>query len=730
MRQFKRWYVVLAIAGIVGVAGWQVFPTLLSHPAHAKSSSTKTPTTPITNAVFIMMENHTFDNFFGRFPVANGVMLRRESNPPRGDNDHTSPAAYAAMDGGAMDEFPLVEQAQYTQADIPNYWAYAQQFGLSDNFFTSIATNSTPNHIAMIASQSGGIDDTAPSIGPGCSAIQNSLAYSKDSSGNHLWTYPCYNINTMPQILSKNGVSWKYYSDSTNWDAPVFIQGLAGSANDIHTDARLFTDIQSGTLASVSWVTPPPKASDHPPQLIELGQNFVTSVVNAIMNSSYWSSTAIFITWDDWGGWYDHVAPPQEDAYGLGPRVPLIVISPYAKQGYISHQQGEFASFDKFIEENWNVPNLGQRDTLAQTSDLMDFFDFNQTLQPPLILKLVPVPLSASVFKIPAKAKSSGEIQANGGTLVPTIGGPDTEFTFSMVYTPKQPATIANVTIDSTATYPMVNKGKANGGTMYQYSTKLGIGTHSFTFTFSNPSGGTVTWPDNGVPFYDPEVHPFDLKKFIQHTPALPGQTITFVGIYSSPANTPPTQTVVDIDGVPHQLQSTGGTNYITGVTYQYKTNALAIGKHYTRFVFDDGSGAAYYESGENPVIDPMTLKNSLVSPASGNSSTVFTFQTTYTETANQAPTQAMLYVDDTGYPMTYMSGSYNSGALFQASTTLSAGNHTYSFVFTDANSRWADPIAPSVYAGPNVGTQATSQNVGTIIYAGPDTNIDAEYEY
>jgi phospholipase C len=370
MHHSKRWYVVLAVAGILGVAGWQALPTLLSHAAHAKSSSTKTPTTPITNAVFIMMENHTFDNFFGRFPGANGVTLRRESNPPRGDNDHTSPAAYAAMDGGAMDEFPLVEQAQYTQADIPNYWAYAQQFGLSDNFFTSIATNSTPNHIAMIASQSGGIDDTAPSIGPGCSAIQNSLAYSKDSSGNHLWTYPCYNINTMPQILSKNGVSWKYYSDSTNWDAPVFIQGLAGSANDIHTDAQLFTDIQSGTLASVSWVTPPPKASDHPPQLIELGQNFVTNVVNTIMNSSYWSSTAIFITWDDWGGWYDHAAPPQEDAYGLGPRVPLIVIAPYAKQGHISHQQGEFASFDKFIEENWNVPTLGQRDTLAQTSSL------------------------------------------------------------------------------------------------------------------------------------------------------------------------------------------------------------------------------------------------------------------------------------------------------------------------------------------------------------------------
>jgi len=184
------------------------------------------------------------------------------------------------------------------------------------------------------------------------------------------------------------------------------------------------------------------------------------------------------------------------------------------------------------------------------------------------------------------------------------------------------------------------------------------------------------------------------------------------------------------VDGTPYTLHSNGGTNYVTGVTYSYSTSSLVIGRHYFRFSFDDGSGIANYEGGENPVIKPMTLTQSSVTPPSGTSSTIFTFQTTYTEWANQAPAQALLYVDNAAYPMTYVSGSYISGAIFQVSTTLPAGNHTYSFVFTDSYSGWADPFGPPTYAGPNVGANATSKGVGTIINPGPDTNIDAEYEY
>jgi hypothetical protein len=164
-------------------------------------------------------------------------------------------------------------------------------------------------------------------------------------------------------------------------------------------------------------------------------------------------------------------------------------------------------------------------------------------------------------------------------------------------------------------------------------------------------------------------------------------------------------------------MTSTGGTDYVKGVTFKYSMNNLSIGKHYYRFSFDDGSGVANYQGDEHPQINPMTLTNSSVSPASGNSSTPFTFQTTYTETANQAPTQALLYVDNTAYPMSHISGSYSSGAVFQVSTMLPSGNHTFAFVFSDTNSSWADPLGPATYAGPNVGANATPNGVGTILY-------------
>ncbi|HAT45967.1 MAG TPA: hypothetical protein DCS90_12775, partial [Ktedonobacter sp.] len=184
------------------------------------------------------------------------------------------------------------------------------------------------------------------------------------------------------------------------------------------------------------------------------------------------------------------------DAFGLGPRTPLIVISPYAKPGYISHAQGEFASFDKFVEENWNLPNLGQRDALAQTSDLMDFFDFQQAPQLPLILNPLPLPPAYSILKQPSMPNSSQQVGSGGGAIVPSIGGTSTVFKFSVVYTPQQTPTVANVTINS-ATFPMVRIGKTKGGYLYQYSTKLKAGTYGFLFTFSNPAGGTVNFPVN-----------------------------------------------------------------------------------------------------------------------------------------------------------------------------------------------------------------------------------------
>ena len=723
MRFFHRIdRIVLAIAllAALGIGAWRMLPASTLHPAHAQTAHGKTATTtPIQHTVFIMMENHTFDNFFGSFPGVNGISQPQAPNPVFSDYNHDGPSVNAAMDGGKMDEFPLRGHVSYTQQDIPNYWNYAQQFGLSDNFFTSAATNSTPNHMMMIAAQTGGVFATTPENG--CHSVQNDLISSKQSNGYGYWSYPCYNIPSLPQLLNQAGISWRYYAGSNIWNAPNLIQPLYNTPNDSHNPNQFLSDISLGQMATVSWVTPPSNMSDHPPQSLQGGQNFVTGIINAIMNSSYWNNTAIFLTWDDWGGFYDHVPPPVVDGVGLGPRVPLIVISPYAKHSYISHAQGEFSSFTKFVEENYNLPNLGQRDSLASTSDLMDFFDFNQTPQSPLILS--PLPYSQTLI-VPTGGADGGLT----GSINPQIGGVTDTYYYSIIYTRSDTPAVHNVTIDGTA-YAMSTHGSIPGvGTIYRYSTKLGLGRHTFSFTFSDGSN-LLTIPYYGETMNAPEVHPFRIGNTgsgVSPTVALPGQTITYTATYFSPQNIPPTVEEVDIDGVRHPMvQSTPGNNYKAGVTYTYSTNTLSNGQHYHRYYFDDGSGPAAYESSSVPDINSLLLSNSSLSPTSGTASTVFTFQTTYTDSENGngvAPQKAMLYVDNKPYPMSCIShcSNYSAGAIFQVQTTLPVGSHTYYFVFADDQSSWADPLNPVTYKGPNVGSNAQHITPGTLVVPTP----------
>lgn len=719
MRVFKRWYTIAALIMVLGGGIWQLSPAIKSNFVHA-SVLRRATTTSIKHVVMIMMENRTFDTLFGRFPGANGINEPEASNPVYSDFDHSAAAANAAIDGGKMDQFASRGKVQYTQSDIPNYWAYAQQFGLGDNFYTSDNTNSTPNHVAMIAAQTGGMYGSTNLNG--CNSPQNSLVESKAATGNEYWSFTCYNIPSLPQTLSSNGVSWRYYSQISIWDAPLMLQPLYNSPNDIHSPGQFITDVQSGKMADVSWITPGNGNTDHPPSVMQGGQNFVTNIVNTIMNSSYWSNTAIFVTWDDWGGFYDHVVPPHADNLGLGLRVPLLVISPFAKQGYISHQQGEFASFDKFIEEDFNLPNLGQRDALAATSDLMDYFDFTQTPQPPMILNLLNY---SQTLKVPYQVPVSGKILL--GSINPPVGGPNTKYTYTILYTLSQTPTIHNVNIDGVA-FPMTNMGAVQGGTLYAYtSSSLGVGSHSYTFTFSDVSGN-ITLPFNSVPFPGPEVHPFGVSSLaVKPSSALPGQKITYSVKYTSPSNTAPVLHEVDIDGTPFTMQ-TGGTNYKTGVTYTFTTNSLGLGVHYARVRFDDGSGVATFEDTKKPQITPLILSNSSVSPSSGTSATNFTFQTTYTNTAGIAPVQAYVYVDTTPYPMTYVSGSNSTGALYQVTTTLPVGNHTFYFVFADTASSWADPFAPLTYKGPNIGAAAQPVPKGTLQFPNtPVPDVEAE---
>ncbi|HLQ30854.1 MAG TPA: alkaline phosphatase family protein [Ktedonobacteraceae bacterium] len=718
MRKYYRWLIAVMLVAILGMGMWYALPSISSHATgHAKA----TPNTPIKHVVIIMMENHSFDNFFGRFPGATGVNnLPRASDPFTSDIDHSGPYTRAAIDGGKMDEFTQQGQVQYTQADIPTYWAYAQQYGLGDNFFSSIESSSTPNHMAMEAAQSGGIDVTITS--QGCGAPSYTEFHSRNQQGTEYWAPPCYNINSMPNLLTQNGISWRNYAVTQSWDPSLLIKNLYGSPNDIHSSTQFVKDVQNGNMATVSWITPPGgDSSNHPPATLPGGENFVATQINAVMNSQYWNSTAIFLTWDEFGGLYDNVAPPQEDGVGLGPRVPLIVISPYAKPGYISHQQSEFSSFLKFIEENWSLPNLGQRDALSQTGDLMDYFDFGQT-QPTLI---EPQLNFTQTLRTPSYGDGKGSASSVTSALTPLVGGTKTTFKFDVEYTLNSTPNVHNITLDG-VNYPMTVLGPASKGSIYQYSTKLTVGSHSFSFTFSDPNTGTVTLPINGVPFPGPQVYPFTTSGYsAKPATILPGQAVTYAAKYTSPANIAPTLAEVDIDGTAHAL-TCKGTDYSKGVPCSYSTTSLSIGIHYYRFRFDDGSGTETFEGGEKPTVTPIQLNNSGVNPTSGNTSTLFTFSTTYIEASGHAPSSAMVYVNNVGYAMT-CSGScnYTSGALFTVTTTLPSGNHTFAFVFQDSLTNWADPYSPATYAGPNVGANAQPVQPGTIIYPPGTTDPD-----
>ena len=709
------WYFLIILFVVLGAGIWRLLPVPSSNSVHASSHRPETTSSPIQHVVIIMMENHSFDNFFGRFPNANGVTLPRATNP-LGDLNHGAAASVAAIDGGKMDQFEAPGKYQYTQADIPIYWRYAQQFGLGDNFFSSYATSSTPNHIAMVAAANGGIYETSDN--KGCTSQPNNVVYSRSLVDDNYWSYPCYNINSLPQSLTAAGLSWRFYSTIPVWDSPIMIQSLSGSSSDIHSVNQFATDVNAGKMTTVSWITPPGSATDHPPSLEEPAQNFVAQEVNLIMNSSYWSNTAIFVTWDEFGGQYDHVAPPKIDKLGLGMRVPLLVISPFAKPGYISHQQSEFSSFVKFVEDNFGLPSLGNRDALSTISDLMDYFNFTQTPQPPLILN----PLTFSnTLQVPT--------QVSKNSVNPTVGGTTNAYTYDIAYMQSGTPAIHNVIIDGVA-QPMTAVMSIKGGELYQYTTNLGVGTHSYSFNFSEVPSGTVTLPDNGLQFPGPEVHPFFVDTEHAKIPitALPGQPVKYTVTYTSPSNTPPTLTEVYIDGIPHAMSSTGGTDYVHGVAFTYTATTLSEGEHYTVFHFDDGSGPAIYPGKMAPQITPILLSNTSVNPTSGSTSTVFTFQTTYTDAAGTAPTQATLFVDTTPYPMSHVSGSYSTGALFQVQTTLPTGNHTFLVVFSDSSSSWADPRARkgnTAYKGPNVGANAEPVVPGTIVIVNPGSDVD-----
>jgi phospholipase C len=372
----------------------------------------------IQHIVFIIKENRSFDTYFGTFPKADGATKGKVSTgetiplghtpdqPPR-DPAHTWVAARWAIDNGQMDRFDQIGSAnangdyltytQLRQSDIPNYFSYAKTFTLADHMFSSIKSDSFPNHIYTVAASSGGVIDipyskitkTTPW---GCDADPTTTVAVMDDAGSIEKVFPCFDFSTMADSLENQKISWKYYAPSKGehgynfsvFDAIDHIRNSYLWAENVVPVTGFINDAQTGNLPAVSWVVNGSPVDEHPPNSSCAGENWTVNQINAVMQGPEWSSTAIFLMWDDFGGFYDHVPPPTLDNFGLGPRVPLIIISPFAKPGHISHTQYEASSVLKFIEEKFNLAPLSERD--ANANDTLDSFNFSQKPIPPLIL--------------------------------------------------------------------------------------------------------------------------------------------------------------------------------------------------------------------------------------------------------------------------------------------------------------------------------------------------------
>jgi phospholipase C len=238
----------------------------------------------------------------------------------------------------------------------------------------------------MIAAQSGDTSGNPNSSIWGCDAPSSTRVALVGPNGTELpGVYPCFDYSTLADLLDAKSISWRYYAPG-NGDNFFIISafqairhirfGSDWASKVISPETRVLTDITRGQLAQVTWIVPNLAHSDHPGSTNE-GPDWVASITNAIGASQYWNSTAIFIAWDDWGGWYDHVNPPQVDKMGLGFRVPVLVVSPYARPGYVSHTVHESSGFLSYVEKLFGLPTLGARDATAD--DFSDCFDYTHT---------------------------------------------------------------------------------------------------------------------------------------------------------------------------------------------------------------------------------------------------------------------------------------------------------------------------------------------------------------
>jgi len=379
----------------------------------------------IKHVVIVIQENRSVDNLFNGFPGADTVQIgERRIGPVNlmpvdlaypADVDHQHRAWLTEYDRGRMDGFADVatspkQRDEFPYAYVPEsqvepYWTMAKRYTFADRMFQSNTGPSFPAHLYLIAGQAEFAASNPDQLETtrfawGCDSPKTArVAFiAADGSESDPGVFPCYNFQTLADVANANGVTWRYYAPAIDhlgniwsaFDAIGHIRYSPRWRNVVSPETRILDDAQSADLPSIVWVAPSMQNSDHPlPRSFtkedvgikvgaQYGPEWVASIVNAIGRSPFRDSTVVLVVWDDWGGWYDHVVPPQLDRMGLGPRVPFIVISPWAKRHYVSHVQHEFGSILKFVETTFDLPSLGTTD--ARADDLIDCFDFSQTV--------------------------------------------------------------------------------------------------------------------------------------------------------------------------------------------------------------------------------------------------------------------------------------------------------------------------------------------------------------
>ncbi len=396
MKSLRAFALLAIICGLAVVSAGSV--------ALAGPGQEPMPKTPIKHFITLMQENHSFDNYFGTYPGADGIppgtcMPENPDDPASPctephhlgisgseDLDHSTSTFKLQLNGGRMDGFVYALRLRnqngptamgyYDDRDLPYYWNIADEFVLFDRFFQSAAGGSVKNHMYWVTGTPGSTIDRVPVGG-----------YS--------------DLPTIFDRLQEKGISWKFYVQ--NYDPLITYRSIASGPRaaqvvwvpllnyaryidnpDLFSHIvpmdEYFKDLANNTLPAVSYLVPS-GSSEHPPGSIQAGQRFVRSLINALTRSDSWYDSAFMWTYDDWGGWYDHVVPPQVDAEGYGFRVPALLVSPYARRGHIEHTQMDFTSMLKFIEENWGLAPLAERD--AKASSIAPAFDFSQPPRQP-----------------------------------------------------------------------------------------------------------------------------------------------------------------------------------------------------------------------------------------------------------------------------------------------------------------------------------------------------------